>query len=415
MKKGFAYVALSALALAAPASAERIYVPVLEKAAEDGGVVATRVRAGGQVLADLAPAKRSGLISFETEEAFEVSAWTVDRAGREIAEVPVFSDAEAYVAGLDVPLDRLTRPRAVASLQVGAANLSEQIAFCQATLFGRNGNRLAEIPFEVEPMSLTRKDGLAVAGRGRVSEVRITCDQSFYPFALTADARGLNRTLAKGTGPNGACDYFLPLVRQNDGSFSLQTPPGVFHTATKGDPKGIVCVKSGTELRVAKATFEWSVTAGPWSQRNRAGLHNLGYFFLERYRSGTVGNINVAGPNKNIIRFIQNVNMPAGTNTNTKTGYATQTGATYRYIYTFDAAKKSASLQVFHNGIEVKKLNADAKPGNNQTLILDPYGSGNLAGLAMVLEFGNFLGQHHPEEASIGWKYANLKVNVITK
>jgi hypothetical protein len=374
------------------------------------------VRAGGQVLADLAPAKRSGLISFETDGAFEVSAWTVDRAGREIAEVPVFSDAEAYVAGLDVPLDRLARPRAIASLQIGAANLSEQMASCQATLFARDGSRLAEIAFEVEPMSLARRDGLAAAGRGRVSEVRVTCDQSFYPFAVAGDASGLRPTIAKGVGPNGACTYFLPLIRQTNGTgFILETPPGIFHTATKGDPKGIVCVKAGTELRVGKAIFEWDVTTGPWSSRDKSGLHNLGYFFLDRFRSGTIGNINVAGPNKSFVKFAQNVGMPPPSNTNTKAGYVMQNGATYHLVYTFDAHNKSATLQVFQNGAEVKKLVKETKPGNNQSLILEPYGSGNLAGLVMILEFGNYLGQHHPEEASIGWKYSNLKVSVTTK
>ena len=416
MKKGFVgCLALSALALSAPVSAERIFVPVLEPAALEGNAVATRVRSGDQVLAELSPAKRGSLMTFDAESAFDVSAWTVDRAGREIAEVPVFSDAEAYVAGLDVPLDRLARPQAVASLQVGAANLSEQTASCKATLFARNGSRLAEIPFEVAPMSLTRKDGLAGAGRGRVSEVRVTCDQSFYPFASTADEGGLNPTLAKGTGPNGSCDFFMSLVQQNDGSHTLATPPGIFHNATRSDTKGIICVRANTELRVAKATFEWDVTVGPWSSRDKSGLHNLGYFFLERYRMGTVGNINIAGPNKSFLKFAQNVNMAPPSNTNAKAGLAMQPGATYHVVYVFDAHNKSASVQVSLNGVEVKKLVKETKPGNNQSLVLEPYGSGNLAGLALVLEFGNFTGQHHPEEASIGWKYSNFKMKVTTK
>lgn len=412
MKKRFVFLALSALTLAAPVSAERIYVPVWETAS-GGDIVATRVRAGGEVLADLAPAKR-GLISLDAEEPFEVSAWTVDRAGREIAEVPVFSDAETYVAGLEVPLDRLSRPRAIASLQVGAANLSEQTASCQATLFAKNGNRLAEIPFEVEPMSMARKDGFAVGGRGRVSEIRVTCDQSFYPFAATAGPGGVNPSIAKGVGPNGTCKYFVPLVRQTDGTLSLEVR-GLFHTATKGDPKGIICVKSGNELRIGKAIFEWDVTAGPWSSRNQSGLHNLGYFFLDRYRMGTIGNVNQAGPNKSFLKFAQNVNMPPPANTNVKAGYEMKQGSTYHVAYTFDAHNKSATLQVYLNGLEVKKLTKETKPGNNQTLVVEPFGSGNLAGLSMVLEFGNYLGQHHPEEASIGWKYSNFKLRLNPK
>jgi hypothetical protein len=413
MKKSFVFLALSALTLAAPVSAERIYVPVWETAASGGDIVATRVRAGGEVLADLSPAKR-GLISLDAEEPFEVSAWTVDRAGREIAEVPVFSDAEAYTAGLEVPLDRLSRPGAVASLQVGAANLSEQTASCKATLFARNGSPLAEIPFEVEPMSMARKDGFAAAGRGRVSEIRVTCDQSFYPFAATAGAGGLNPSIAKGVGPNGACDVFQPLIRQTDGTYFMEVK-GTFHTTSKTDPKGIICVKVGTELHIGKAVYEWDVTAGPWSTRDKSGLHNLAYFFLDRYRGGTVGNINQAGPNKSFLKFMQNVGMAPGTNTNVKAGYAMQTNATYHVVYTFDAHNKSATLQLLQNGLEVKKISKETKPGNNQTLVVDPFGSGNLAGLGMICEFGNYFGQHHPEEAAVNWKYSNFKLRLDPK
>ncbi len=414
MKKGFAFVALSTLALAVPAAAERVYLPVLETAAADGSALGTQVRAGGQVLARLSPATKAGLIPFEAESALEVSAWAVDRAGRDVVEVPVFSDAETYPAGLDVPLDTLRGSRAFAALTVGAANLSNQTAFCEATLFARNGKRLGAVPFEVQPMSLAREDGLAAAGSGRIAKVNVSCDQSFYPFAVS-DEGGPTPFIAKGTGPNGSCDQFVGLARNVDGTFDAATPPGIFHTATKAKPKGILCLRAGSRLVAAKAVFEWDATAGPWSSRNRAGLHNVGYFFLQRFRSGTVGNINVAGPNKSFIRFAQNVNMPAGTNTNITAGYAMQTGATYHYVYTFDAAKKTATLVVSLNGAVVKTLTKEIKPGNSQALIIEPYGFGDQAGLSMSLEFGNFNGQHHPEEASLGWKYSNFKMKVTLK
>lgn len=416
MKKGFACVALSALALAAPASAERIYVPVLETAGVDGGVLATRVRAGSEVLANLSPAKRS-LIPLEVEEAFEVSAWAVDRGGREITEVPVFSEIETYDAGRDVQLSDLPRLRAMASLQVGAANLSEQTAFCKASLYGRRDNVISEIPFEVAPMSLAQKNGLAAADRGRVSYVRVSCDQSFYPFAVAADDKGLSPTIAKGVGPNGDCTQILDLIKDFQGNYGAVTrPQGVFHEATKANPKGIVCLKAPGTLNITKATYEWDVTAGPWSTRDRSGLHNLGYFFLERFRSGTVGNVNIAGPGKSFLKFAQNVNMPPPSNTNVKAGFAMQTGASYHMVYTFDAGNKLATLQVFSpDGVELKKLVKETKPGNNQTLIIKPFGQGKDSGLATIAEFGNYLRQHPPEEASIGWQYRNFKLTLIPK
>ena len=415
MKKGFAYVALSALTLAAPASAERLFVPVLRTAGADGSVLATRVRAGGEVLAELSPAQKAGLIPLDVNSEFEVNAWAVDRTGREITEVPVFSEAETYTAGVDVQLGELPRPRAMASLEIGAANLSEQTAFCKASLYGRNDSLLAEVPFEVEPMSLAKRDGLAAAGRGRVSYARVTCDQSFYPFAVAQNNGGLRPTLAKGVGPNGACTLSLDMIKDSLGNYTAVSQAGEFHLATKANPKGIICLKAPSTLNIAKAVFEWDVVAGPWSSRDRSGLHNLGYFFLERFRMGTVGNINQAGPNKNFIKFAQNVGMPPPSNTNTKAGFTMQKDATYHIVYTFDAHNKLATLQVFQAGVELKKLSKEVRPGNNQTLVVKPFGQGKDSGLAMVAEFGNYLGQHHPEEASIGWQYRSFKLTMTPK
>lgn len=410
MKKGIVLVALSALLLAVPATAERIYVPALGATAADGSALATQVRAGGRVLANLPAASRAGLIPLDADRALEVSAWAVDREGRDVTELPVFTDQEAYSAGVDVPLDRLERPRALGSLQVGAANLSEQTASCQATFFAQDGRRLAEVPFEVAPLSLARRDALASVKSGRATEVRVTCDQSFYPFGVAADAGG--PFIVKGVGPNGSCLQTLTLIKQPNNIFTTQTTAAVFHEATKAAPKGILCVQSLNEIKIAKAIYEWDVTVGPWSSRDKSGVHNLGYFFLDRFRSGTVGNVNILGPNKNLLKVAQNVGMPAGSNTNTKKAFEAQTGATYHNVYTFDAANKTATLVVTQNGTEVSRLTVDTKPGNNQTLIIKPF---TQTGLAMVMEFGNYLGQHHPEEASVGWKYAAFRLTLVPK
>ena len=262
------------------------------------------------------------------------------------------------------------------SLLVGAANLSEKTASCQATLFARDGSRLGEAAFDVEPMSMARRDGLT-AGRGRVAEVHVTCDQNFYPFAVAADkSSGKPPIVAKGVGPNGPCNIFLSLVKQPDGSYSTFEHSGVFHEATKANPKGIICIKTPEQLKIAKATFEWDTTAGPWATRDRSGLHNLAYYFLDRYRSGVIGNINQAGPNKNFLKFMQNINMAPGTNTNNKVSYTMQTGATYHQVYAYDAANKTAKMSLFLNGAQVATVTKDTRPGNDQTLIIKPFGKG---------------------------------------
>jgi hypothetical protein len=415
MKKGFVYGALCALTLAAPATAEKFYVPVLGTTAADGNVLATKVwvaDADGAERQVATSAEHAGLVAVEADSFESVRALMTGRGGD--AEAPVFTIEELYQAGTDVPLADLPKPRAMKSLLVGAANLSEKTASCQATLFARDGSRLGEAAFDVEPMSLARRNGLTDI-RGRVAEVRVTCDQNFYPFAVATEASGKPPIIAKGIGPNGPCNIYLSVLKQPDGSYQTASAPGIFHDATKAAPKGIICIKVPEQLKIAKVTYEWDTTAGPWSTRDRSGLHNLAYYFLDRYRSGVIGNINQAGPNKNFLKFIQNVGQPPGHNSGDKVNYTMQTGATYHQIYTFDAANKLATMQLFLNGALVAKVSKAVQPGNDQTLVVRPFGSGALENVAMVCEFGNYFGQHHPEEASAGWKFANFKLKMIPK
>jgi hypothetical protein len=409
MKKGLVYGALCALALAAPATAERIFVPVLGTNATDGGL-ATKVWVDGaerQV-----PTGGAGLIAVEADSFENVRALLTGRGGA--TDGAAFTEEETYQAGIEVPLGDLPRPRAIASLSVGAANISEQTASCKALLAARDGSSLGEIEFDVEPMSMVQKDALATAGRGRVGAVSVTCDQSFYPLAVAASTGGKAPIIAKGIGPNGACQIYLTALRQPGGHIAT-AQQGTFHEATKANPKGILCVRTTEDFHVAKAVYEWDVTLGPWSSRDRSGVHNLAYFFLNRYRSGVIGNLNALGPNKNQLKILQNVSMPAGTNTTAKVAYGMTTGLTYHVIYTYDAANKKATMDVRLNGLTVKSFTANTQPGNNQTLIVQRYGTGANAGLAMVLEWGNYLNQHHPEEATVGWKYANFKLDMTPK
>jgi hypothetical protein len=410
MKKGLVYGALCALALAAPAAAEKIFVPVLGTNATDGGGLATKVWvANADGVERQVPIGSSGLIAVEADAFENVRTLLAGRGGA--TEGAAFTEEETYQAGLEVPLGDLPRPRAIGALTVGAANVSEQTAFCKATLAGRDGSFLGEVPFQVEPMSMVQRDAVAVAGQGRVGAVSVTCDQSFYPLAVATPANGKAPVIAKGVGPNGACTYYLTILRQTNGHYAT-AQQGAFHVATKQNPKGILCLKSGADLRIAKAVYEWDVTVGPWSPRDKSGIHNLGYFFLDRYRSGVIGNVNALGPNKNLLKVMQNVNMPKGTNTNAKASYGMVVGQTYHVVYTYDAANKRATVELRLSGQSIKSFNVSSQPGNNQALVFKRFGS---LGLISSMEFGNYLNQHHPEEATVGWTYANFKLDMIPK
>lgn len=401
MKKGLVYGALCALTLAVPAAAEKIYVPVL-------GATKLWVASADGVKQEV-PTGRVGLVAVDADSYDNVRAVLDDRL-----QVPAFTEEETYQAGLEVPLSDLPRPREMKSLMVAAANLSDQTATCKAALSRPDGSRLGEVQFDVEPMSMARRDAFSVAAGARIGGVTVTCDQSFYPLALATQGSGKPALLAKGTGPNGACTFFLTILKQPNGHYAT-AQEGVFHEATKASPKGILCLKATEDLRIGKAVYEWDVYVGPWSPRDKSGIHNLGYFFLDRYRSGVIGNVNALGPNKSLLKIMQNISMPAGTNTNGKASYLLEQGATYHVIYTYDASNKRANMQLLLNGQSVANFGINSQPGNNQTLVFKRFGQGNLAGLISSNEFGNYLNQHHPEEATVGWKYMNFKLDMTPK
>lgn len=400
MKKVLVYGALCALTLAVPAAAEKVYVPVLG---------ATKLWVTSAEGVKGVPTGRVGLVAVDADAYENVRAVLDDRL-----EVPAFTEEETYQAGLEVPLADLPRPREMKSLTVGAANLSEQTASCKAALSRPDGSSLGEVQFDVEPMSLARRDALAAFAGARIGGVTVTCDQSFYPLAVATQGSGKPAIIAKGTGPNGACTFFLTALKQPSGHYET-AQQGVFHQATKANPKGILCLKATADIIATKVVYEWDVNVGPWSPRDKSGIHNLGYYFLDRYRSGVIGNVNALGPNKSSLKIMQNINMAPGTNTNASTHYLMVQGQTYHVIYTYDAANKRATMQLLLNGQSMANFGLNSQPGNNQTLIFKRFGTGNLAGMISSMEFGNYTNQHHPEEATIGWTYSNFHMDITPK
>jgi hypothetical protein len=442
MRRMFVYAALLSLAASAPVSAERLYVPMIgapdgngralpteiwvnggqAKAMVTAGVVRGgvvnkawrfEVQPGGRLLDGVAGAGEIGLVEVDAQE-LAVSAWIP--AGDGVSEVPVIGPYDVYYAtaepGLEIAGD-------YDRLLVGAANVSDRASSCHATLFDESNNELARVPFEVPAKSLARHDAAGWLGAQRAAYAQIGCDRAFYPVAVTTstgDDGGTRTIFAKDTGPNGNCDRWVTPAQTAAGQPWTFTAPGLFHQATQKDAKGIVCVKlPAAELRIGRAVFEWDVTVGPWSSKQKSGVHNLGYFFGERYRSGIVGNVNFLGPNKSLAKWMQNFGMPRGSNTNAKAAFeATQT--LYHITYEFDANNKTSTLTVRNSAREIlKTVTGKNAPGNGQTLVLRRYGKGNLDGLGMVMEFGNYPFQHLPEVATVGWLYANLDVRMFPK
>ena len=442
MRRMFVYAALLTLAASAPVAAERLYVPMIGVPGAEGRALPTEiwvangqaktavtagfvrggrvaqekrfdVEGGGRLLDRVAGTGEIGLVAVDAEE-MAVSAWIPAGDGNGVSEVPVIGPDDSFHAGAEPGLEVA---RDYERLLVGAANVSDQAASCHAMLFDESNVEIARIPFDVPAKSLVRQDAAGWLGAQKAAYAQVGCNREFYPIGVTTQTGNDGQTgaiVAKGIGPNGACQKFLTFGQLPGGVLGVNLPDN-FHQATTANPKGIVCIKTPVELKVARAVIDFDVSVGPWSSRNKSGIHNLGYFFLDRYRSGVVGNLNFVGPNKDLAKWMQNVNMPKGSNTTGKAGFHAER-LVYHISYVYDAASKKATMLIQNAAREtLQTVTGNTNPGNNQTLIIRPYGQGSLAQLAMVAEFGNYLHQHLPEEASVGWTYANLTIALTPK
>lgn len=408
------------LSLASPASAERLYVPLVGAPVE-GKPVGTSVwiaSADGTSRQVAAPASRKlassaaapsavSLMPLEAD-ATRVSAWLAGDGSGDPVEVPVIGEHDVYAAGSSPALELAADLNA---LRVGAANLGDAAATCRADLSTDSQLDAGAHTFRVPAKSFAAidlaSDGTDAAAPASLTSARVTCDQPFYPLALTT-GNDLRVIVAKGSGPNGSCDKQVSLAPQPDGSW-LANVNGNFHVGTTRHPKGVLCINSSRELRVGRAVYDWDVTAGPWWRKRKDGIHNLGYFFGERYRSGVIGNVNTIGT-KNQLKFMQNYDMPPGSNTNVSGGYAMQKGGRYHVTYTFDAASEEGTLQLFRGGQEVKRLSQQLRAADG-TLLVQPYDGA----LALIAEFGNYDAKGLPEVPTVGWTYANFRLRLYPK
>ncbi|HEV8239119.1 MAG TPA: hypothetical protein VGS57_07120 [Thermoanaerobaculia bacterium] len=401
---------------ATPASAERLYVPLVGGDDLAGKPLGTSVwvasddgtsrQVASQALGKLgAPAAghAAALLAFDGDAA-RVSAWLGADGSGDPVEVPVIGEHDLYAAGSSPALELA----AFATTRVGAANIGDASATCRVELDGDSPSASART-FVVPPKSFAAID-LAPGTTdddNAPSSAHVTCDQPFYPLAVST-GDDLQVVVAKGSGPNGSCDKRLNLTPQPDGSW-LAAANGNFHVATTRHPKGVLCIDAPRELRVASAVYDWDVVAGPWWRKKKDGIHNLGYFFGERYRSGVIGNVNTIGT-RNQLKFMQNYDMPPGSNTSVSGSCQMQKGGRYHVTYTFDAEHEQATLQLFRNGVEVKSLSQQTHP-DGDTLLVQPYEGA----LALIAEFGNYDAKGLPEVPTVGWTYANFRLRLYPK
>jgi hypothetical protein len=364
------------------------------------GVYLNRVAAEGE----------TGLLAIESAPELAVNAWVKSTHGHNTfyAGLPVISAQTQVAAGEAAYLNGIGRSGNRDVTQLALVNLGEMASQCQVDLVTADGSLARNLgSLEVQPKSMTRfEDALGLRGEPAAT-VRVSCDQAFYALAAMVDAKTSEVSFIN---PSTAIDAIEKpgtiekAVKPATPSVVVFNQAGLFHTATKDNPKKILRVPVDKQFTAGRISAEFDIVAGPWNPRLPRGAHNLIFFHRGRFRSNTLANVNAFGPSNNKVKSAQNIDMPAHYSTSVQFGFAFQQGQSYHILTVYDAKNKAVSFVISQNGQVVKTGRFDATAHNR--LITVP-------GTGLVAEFGNYNNQELPEVSSLGWKFLNLHIEIL--
>lgn len=409
MKKWFAAsLALVSLAAAAPLQADPVWVPVVAPHGADGRVLATKLRISSAEGAEKPYlATKAGLIQVEASQDQGIDAWIeTARGGRTfITRVPVISEqnrseagAVAYVNGLDPDGSRL-----------GLVNLAERSAVCLVDLLRADGSATgARATIDLPAVALKQLDDDALGLSDDSEEApeavtaQVTCDSPFYAYAVTVDPRTSEVAFATPE-PEVQAKAKTPGISKASVVF---TASGLLHEPTPKKEKAILRIPVPRALALSRMVIDWDVTPGAWSKKNQAGAHALLWLHRGKFRSNTVANVNFFGPGKNRFRNNQNLDLPALSNTNGTAGMTLEKGRTYHFRYVYDAITQTVEVTASLDGRVLKTIRMGGT-ASNHTITIPATG--------LVTELGHYSFQKGPEVSTLGWRYSNLRVEMIQK
>jgi hypothetical protein len=355
------------------------------------------------VVDDAAESDRTGLLAFEAEsDDVQVDGWIESRNGRQtyMASVPTISEATRFAAGAEAFLNGVSRTN---TAELALANLGSESAFCKVDFVREDGTLAGgNAQVEVAPLSLAKyADAFGLREVKESVSVRASCDQPFYALALEKDARTSRLSVIAPATAYAAATTAGPISSKASLVFERQ---GAVHEAVQGNEKLKLPVPVPGALKLDKLVWDADVTAGPWNARLPACAHNIAFFHRGRFRSNTFSNLNAFGPNRNWMKNNQNIDQPAGHNTNARIGFHWVQGTVYHIQYIFDAVAKMVHITNSINGIVVGKIDMKAT-AENHILTVPTTG--------LMLEMGNLRGQVGCEVPSYGWKWANLRLEMF--
>lgn len=329
-------------------------------------------------------------------------------------QVPVISSDNALAAGQTVHLLGLTRSNSGASSDLGVVNLDSVSAQCGVAFTRADGSPIGgTIDVTVQPLSLSHfTDALGVIGETQAADVRVrvSCNRAFYSYATVLDATtrivSFSTPAATGASTLGGGGAPPPPPPPPAGDAIVFESRGVLHEVRAGNEIRQINVPVTRALSLRRFTAEWDVLPGPWTPTRPDASHNIIWIHRGRYRSNTIANVNAFGPNRNVVRSNQNVDMAAGRVTNDEELIALQQGVVHHFRYVYDAENRTVTLTISANGATLATLQY-AATANDNILTIPSNG--------FQVQFGHTAAQgaQGSELPTYGWLYGNLRIEMV--
>jgi hypothetical protein len=353
-----------------------------------------------QVIDDAAESGRTGLLAIESDSEVQVDAWVETHHGRQtyMGGVPIISEANRFEAGTAAFVNGVSR---VNTAQIALVNLGAEAASCSVDFVRADGSLAggnAQVMVPAVSLSL-HDDAFGLRQMQEDVSISASCDQPFFAFAVENNPRN-----ARVTFISPASAIATSSAIEDDAAPIVFDRPGQVHTATKDNPKLKLAVPVTGKLNLNRLVWDLDITAGPWNARQPECAHNIAFFHRGKFRSNCFSNLNAFGPKRNWLKNNQNIDQPAGSNTNAKIGFHFVQGTTYHVNYVFDAVNKMVHITIQQGGEDVGHINMKATAQNH---ILTVPATG------LVLEMGNLLQQAGCEVPSLGWSWANLHLQMF--
>lgn len=374
---------------------------------------AVGVPAGASVLATgVAPDDAFGMLEISGAPQLLISARLVpvgQGGGRLGGHLPVISSENLVAANDTVSLQGLARDATrVSDLLV--VNIAQAAASCSVSNFLADGSTLGSTAqISLAPLTVNRyEDVLGILGRQVASGVRvaITCNQSFYAFALATDAGNGNVTVIE---PGESLTSALIVPGTDDGGgtpgpcpdtsicFSL---PGTVWIPQRGNSflRETFALDNG---EYTKARLKLDVQLGNW-QQPIDGLHGMFWLAINRHFR-LLGFLAARGPGSSSVRFRHGIDMSATEKPKFDVGATFIPGQTYKIDFLYDAINRNLDLKVFDSS------------GNVVVRITDRTNVGRIRignGEDLVLDLGGIEGANPNEPPPYGWQYRNVELEV---